>query len=255
MHIFVTDKYRVFTFALIGTLICFCAGIMRSKSVSVSSTTIRKIPVYSVMRDDNKISVTFNCAWGAGDIDDILKTLKKHKCKSTFFVLGTWAENNPEAIKKIYDAGHEIGNHGYNHTMYTSLKKDEITEDIKKCDDAVKKTIGKSTTLLRAPSGDFNNTVIEACDSAGKTYIQWSVDSLDWKGLTKDEMLERINTKTTSGSILLFHNDTKYTSQSLDAILTSLSKKGFKFSKVSDLIYKDNYIIDNTGLQIKQNPQ
>ena len=76
-------------------------------------------------------------------------------------------------------------------------------------------------------------------------------DSLDWRGLTCEQMLERIIPKTKSGDILLFHNDTAHTAESLDRILTELEGKGFSFLKVSDLIYKDNYTIDHTGKQIK----
>ena len=64
--------------------------------------------------------------------------------------------------------------------------------------------------------------------------------------------MERIIPKTQSGDILLFHNDTAHTAESLDKILTELENKGFTFLKVSDLIYKDNYTIDHTGRQIKQ---
>ena len=76
-------------------------------------------------------------------------------------------------------------------------------------------------------------------------------DSLDWRGLNCEQMLERIIPKTKSGDILLFHNDTAHTAESLDKILTELEKKGFSFLKVSDLIYKNNYTIDHMGKQIK----
>ena len=74
-------------------------------------------------------------------------------------------------------------------------------------------------------------------------------DSLDWRDLNCEQMLERIIPKTKSGDILLFHNGTAHTAESLDKILTELRKKGFSFLKVSDLVYKDNYTIDHTGRQ------
>jgi len=77
-------------------------------------------------------------------------------------------------------------------------------------------------------------------------------DSLDWKDLTKEEMLERVLKKTKPGSILLFHNSTKYTSSSLPDIIKALKAKNFELVKVSELIYKDNYIVDPNGVQ-KQN--
>ena len=81
--------------------------------------------------------------------------------------------------------------------------------------------------------------------------IQWSVDSLDWKGLDTDEIVKRVTDKTECGSIILFHNDIKNTPDALDRILTDLEKKGYSFVTVSELIYDDDYKIDSAGKQIK----
>lgn len=177
MKIFVTDKYRVLTFALICAVIGVGAMFAGSGTSNVS-TTPRIIPIYSVDRRDNALSVTFDCAWGAEDIDSILQALKKHNCKATFFVLGTWAEKNPDAMKKIVADGHEIGNHSYNHTHYTTMTREEMLADIEKCNTAIKNTCGTVPTLFRAPSGDYNNSVIETCRAANMRYIQWSVEAL-----------------------------------------------------------------------------
>ena len=248
MKIFVTDKYRVLTFMLICAIIAF-GTVLGNEDTKTVSTTSRIIPIYSVDRSDNKIAITFDCAWGSEDIDSILATLKKHNCKATFFVLGIWAEKNSDALKKIVSDGHEIGNHSYNHTHYTTLSKEEMLEDIKKTDEAIKKACNISPSLFRAPSGDYNNLVIETCHGAGLEYVQWSIDSLDWRNLDGAQMLERIIPKTKSGDIILFHNGTKHTADSLDSILSALSDKGFSFLKASELIYKENYTTDHTGRQ------
>jgi len=251
MKVFVTDKYRVFTFFLICAVIVM-GGFFASEETATVSNESRIIPIYSVGRDDGKIAITFDCAWGAEDMESILLTLQKHNCKATFFVLGTWAEANPDIMKKIVSEGHEIGNHSYNHTHYTAMTQNEMLLDIDRCNKAIKDTSGVFPTLFRAPSGDYNNDVIEAAHSKNMEYIQWSVDSLDWRNLACEQMLERIIPKTKSGDILLFHNGTEHTAQSLDKILTELEGKGFSFLKVSDLIYKENFTIDHTGRQIKQ---
>lgn len=249
MKVFVTDKYRVLTFFLICAVICV-GGVFAGEESTPVSTAPKIIPIYCVERDDGKIAITFDCAWGAEDMEDILATLKKHNCKATFFVLGTWAEQNPNIMKKMVAEGHEIGNHSYNHSHYTSMSQDEMLADIEKCNKAVKDITGISPTLFRAPSGDYNNAVIEATHSKNMEYIQWSVDSLDWRSLTCEEMMARIIPKTKSGDILLFHNGTEHTAESLDKILTELDGKGFSYLKVSDLIYKENFSIDHTGRQI-----
>ena len=63
-------------------------------------------------------------------------------------------------------------------------------------------------------------------------------------------MWSRLDGKLTSGDIILTHNGTKHTADSLDMILKNIKQKGFSVVPVSELIYKDNYKIDSTGMQI-----
>lgn len=72
-----------------------------SRAVSVFNVNGREIPIYSVERCDNKIALTFDCAWNDDDIDSILDTLDKYNCKATFFVVGDWAEKYSESLKKF----------------------------------------------------------------------------------------------------------------------------------------------------------
>ena len=92
----------------------------------------RMIPIYNVETDEKKIAITFNCAVGNSDIDDILVTLDKYDVKATFFLLGLWADDYMEDVQKIYDAGHEIGNHGYLHNDLPTMKYEDILLDIQK---------------------------------------------------------------------------------------------------------------------------
>lgn len=67
----------------------------------------RKLPIYSVGREDNKIAISFDCAWGVEHTDAILKNLADGKVRATFFTVQFWAEKYPEYLKKINEA--EIG--------------------------------------------------------------------------------------------------------------------------------------------------
>ena len=82
--------------------------------------------------------------------------------------------------------------------------------------------------------------------------IQWDVDSLDWKDLSADEIFERVTQRTKNGSIILFHNAAKNTPEALPKIIEKLQQDGFEFKKVSEMIYRENYYMDNTGKQIKK---
>ena len=81
--------------------------------------------------------------------------------------------------------------------------------------------------------------------------MQWSIDSLDYQGLTYDQMWERIGPKLENGSIILMHNGTENTALSLDKIIAGIKKKGFNIVSVSELMYTENFSIDNNGQQHK----
>lgn len=153
------------------------------------------LPIYNVQTEEPKIAFTMNCAWNADDIDSILATLQKHKVHITFFMVGDWVDKYPEAVKKIADGGHEIANHSDSHKHVTELSLEDNEKEIIKCSDKIKKITGKSTILYRGPYGEYNNTVIQAAENQKHRTIQWSLDTLDYKGITGDEMWKRLDGK------------------------------------------------------------
>lgn len=211
--------------------------------------TSKLLPIYSVETTDKNIALTINCAWNADDIDIILDTLSKYKIHVTFFMVGDWVDKFPEAVKKIAEAGHEIGNHSDTHPHVNNLTLEKNCEQIKTCADKIEKITGKRTTLYRGPYGEYNDTVIKAAEMENHKTIQWSLDTLDYTGLTGEQMWERLDNKLTNGSIILMHNGTKHTAESLDKLIYNINQKGFNIVTVSDLIYSDNYTIDNNGMQ------
>ncbi len=242
---FVINKKTAFLLliALTVLLSAFVGGV-----TSVFNGTVKKIPIYSVERPDNKVALTFNCAWDNHDIDEILAILSKHNVKATFFIVGTWAEKYPEDVLKIKSHGHEIGSHSYNHGHYNKMSYDEILDDIEKCENVIEEIIGSDIYLVRGGYGEYNNDVIDACLTTNRTYIQWSVDSLDYKAKSKEEILKRVLDKTEAGDIILMHTGTEFTKDSLDELLENL-KQNFELSTVSDFIYKENFTIDHSGKQ------
>lgn len=233
-------------------LIVFICVIILSCSVIISGVRTvfwsgsRNLPLYSVERDDNVISLTFNCAWGGEDIEKILKTLEEYNVKATFFVVGEWAEKYPGQLMLIKDAGHELGGHSYNHKDYQSLTKEAIKEDIQKTAEAVNKACGEVIKLIRVPSGSYNSEVISAIEEEGYIPIQWSVDSIDYGDADSDGIFRRATSKIVGGDIILMHTGTKNTALTLPRILDSLTKE-FGFLKVSELINKDEFYVDNNG--------
>lgn len=258
----VLNKQKICTYivslAIVVILFCATANMNNNKNsgenlVETSSSTSQSklLPIYNVQTEENKVAFTMNCAWNADDIDQILEVLKQNDTKITFFMVGNWIDKFPEAVKKIYEAGHEIASHSNTHPHVNNLSYEENIEEIEKSNDKIEKITGQRTKIYRAPYGEYNNTVIQAAQDKGYYTIQWNLDTLDYTGLTGDEMWNRLNEKLKSGDIILSHNGTKHTADSLDMLIKNIKQKGFEVVRVSDLIYLENYTINSNGTQIK----
>lgn len=203
----------------------------------------RKIPVYRVVTGEKKVAVTFNCAWDDSTTDSVLHTLKERGVRCTFFFVGDYARKYPEDVRKIINDGHEPANHSDRHFSPSKQSYAELLDDISNCNDTVKSLTGKECRLYRAPSGEYNNDAISAAESLGMTAVQWNVDSIDWKGKTPAEMLDKIRTKTVNGSIILFHLGKKNTAEALPDIIDYLQDGGYSLVTVSELLPDGKYEI------------
>ena len=148
--------------------------------------------------------------------------------------------------------GKKYGSHSNTHPHVNKLSYEKNIEEIELSNDKLEKIIGKRTNLYRAPYGEYNNTVIQSAQDKGYFTIQWSLDTLDYKGLTGDEMWNRLNGKLKSGDIILMHNGTKHTADSLDMLIKNIKKEGYEIVPVGELIYKDTYKIKSAGIQISK---
>ena len=250
--VFNKEKIQTYFVSILTVGVLIAIANMSTAQILPTSSSERALPIYNVKTEENKVALTMNCAWSADDIDRILETLEKNEVKITFFIVGEWAEKYPEAVKKIYEAGHEIGTHSNTHPHVEQLSTEKNLEEIKLGVEKLQKITGEQTRLYRTPYGEYNDTVINTARENGYYTIQWNIDTLDYKGLTGDEMWGRIKEKLQKGSIILTHNGTEHTADSLDMLLKNIKTNGYQVTTVSDLIYKDNYIIDNNGTQINK---
>ena len=248
------DKIIAYVVSVLTVITLFgVANLMvKTEVIETSSNITTKHPIYNVQTEEKKIAFTINCAWSADDIDEILETLKSNEIKITFFVVGEWVDKNPEAIKKIYEEGHEIGNHSNTHPHVNNLTDEQNLDEIKKCSEKIEQITGQKTILYRAPYGEYNDNLIKISIENGYYPIQWNRDTLDYRALTGEQMWKRIGEKLQNGDIILSHNGTVHTSDSLDMLIKNIKEKGFQIVKVSDLIYKQDYEINNNGTQIKK---
>ncbi len=209
----------------------------------------RLVPIYSVQTTEKKVALTFDAAWGSDKTEQIVEILKSEGVGGTFFLVGFWIEANEDKVKIIDEAGLDIGTHSNTHPKMSTLSAEQIREELTTSINLITNITGKSVKFFRAPYGDYNDTLISVAGELGLTTVQWSVDTLDWKGLSAEEILERVKQNVQNGAIILCHNNSDHILEALPLIISYLKSEGYEMVNISELVYADNYIIDNNGLQ------
>lgn len=254
-------KFLVFSLKPIKILaVIVLAGLLAGMAVySTSAESVyfgyasRRVPIYAVQTDSKKIAITFDAAYGSEETLKIINILKEKNVKATFFLVGFWVEKYPDLVKQLDESGIEIGTHSNTHPYMSKLTADQIRVELETSKNLITNITGKPVTLFRPPYGDYNDTLINVADELNLKTIQWSVDSLDWKGLNTSQMLARINPDIAGGGIVLFHNNSDHIVEALPVIIDTLTEQGYELVCLSDLIYDSDYTINNNGIQIKNN--
>ncbi len=239
-----------------GLLIFFTAFSLNSTVLDVGATyftSIKKLPIYSVKTNENKVAISFDAAWGADKTREIMAICESYQVNATFFLVGFWIEKYPDMVKEIYNRGFEIGIHSNTHPDMTKLSKTKIREELTVNIKLIEDLTGFRPKLFRPPYGYYNNSLIDVCDDLGLSCIEWSVDSLDWKGLSASEIAGRVTSRAEKGSIVLFHNNSDNILDGLKMVLEYFKCNKTEVVPIGDLIYYSDFVINNQGVQIKNN--
>ena len=251
MKILILKKRTVLSFILI--IVVAWAAIMYMGDFENGILGVmnkdRLLPIYCVDTEEKVVSISFDAAWGDQYTGEILEILDKYNVKTTFFLVGFWVDKYPDMVKKIKERGHDVENHSTTHPHMSKLSSEQIAKELNSTGDKIMEITGERPFLFRPPFGDYNNRLIETASQNGYYTIQWDVDSLDWKELGAKPVVDRVTRNVKKGSIVLFHNNAKYVLEYLPLVLERLQKDGYKIVPISELIIRENYYIDHTGMQ------
>ncbi len=242
------DVFKALAIAITATLLIATAAIGGIAPVYLANAK-RLVPVYSVETEEKVVALTFDAAWGADKTRGIIELLEKYDADGTFFLVGFWIDKYPEETKLIAEKGLEIGNHSNNHLHMSKLQNDEIKKEIESVNVRLQELTGKTPKYFRPPFGEYDNKLLENVAALDMVGVQWSVDSLDWKGLSGEEIAKRVLSRVHNGAIILFHNNSDHVLDALPIILPKLKADGYKCVSLDELVMTENYIIDNRGVQ------
>ncbi|WP_088549975.1 polysaccharide deacetylase family sporulation protein PdaB [Paenibacillus aquistagni] len=256
-YVFSGKKIKRVFFLVVAAI--FAAGVVyvESDNITVFSEGSPSA-IYSVPTEKKLIALTFDISWGETRTQPILDILEqKGVKKSTFFLSSPWSKTHPDLVKKIADAGYEIGSHGHKHVNYSSLSDDEIRKQISTAHQILTDMTGKEPNLIRMPNGDFDKRVLTIAEQLNYKVIQWDTDSLDWKNPGVDTIVNRVMKKAHPGDIVLLHasDSCKQTHLALPIIIDQLRAQGYEFVTVSELLQQtemNNKTIQDQAMMMEQ---
>lgn len=189
--------------------------------------------IYRGNTEKSNVSIMINVYWGTEYIEGMLDILKANDVKATFFIGGSWADKNSQMLIKIYEGGHELGNHGFFHKDHKKLSYAKNSEEIVICEKVVETICGYKTKLFAPPSGAYNNTTLKAASDLSYKTIMWSKDTIDWRDQDENLIYSRATKNLKNGDLVLMH-PTNSTLKTLDKIIKNYIQKGFSTVTVSE---------------------
>jgi peptidoglycan-N-acetylglucosamine deacetylase len=211
----------------------------------------RGIKLLRVLSGDlNKpyIALTFDDGPHGGKTIELLDLLKKLRCPSTFFVVGSQARRYPELVQRIVVEGHELGNHTFNHYRLTRIPLDEVHDELNRTRALLQAIVGTPSRLFRPPGGEYSPEILKIVEKNGYTTVLWTDDPADYKtGRTPQDLERLVLRDITPGGIILLHDGVNATLKALPNIVQSLRNKGYIFVTISGLIQHGG------GLEIVRN--
>lgn len=172
----------------------------------------------------------------------ILAVLKQLGVNGTFLCVGQRVAQFPAVLRQMVKEGHVIGNHSWDHPNFTKISTTEARSQIEQTTNEIEKVVKVRPRFFRPPYGALNDQVIEVVIELEYKILFWNVDSLDWSGITAQQVEANVLGHARPGAIILFHSaggrgeSLEDTVRALPKIVNALRKEGYSFLTVPKLL-------------------
>lgn len=196
------------------------------------------------------IAMTFDDGPGL-DTPRLLDILAEKGVSATFFLVGRNVDARPAVVKAIADAGHELGNHTWNHPDLTKKDETTIRSELRSTSDAILAAAGRGPDVLRPPYGARDERVLSIAGELGMAVVNWNIDSEDWRSKNTEATRARAVGTAKPGGILLLHDIHSTTVDAVPGIIDDLRAQGYVFVTVRELrggtLHPGEMIFSRTG--------
>ncbi len=205
----------------------------------------------------NQVAITFDDGPDPQWTPKILDVLKREHATATFFLIGNQADRFASITSRIYNEGHEIGNHTFTHPDISELSNRVVELEMNLTESLFASRLGIRTHLFRPPYSidaepDTEDEVrpLELSEKLGYITVSDKIDPNDWRGVYSAEQLTSFVMKHLPpcspsdrwcGNILLLHDgggNRSETVRALPMIIEGIRAKGIQIVSVGDLLHQ-----------------
>ncbi len=186
-----------------------------------------------VSKDIKRIAITFDDGPEGNYTKQLLDGLKERGVKATFFVLGKSIVGNEDLILRMYEEGHLIGNHTYNHVELDKETDENGVKEIERTNEIIKQITGYEPEFIRPPFGAWRK---EQMNQADMFPVMWTIDPLDWKYQNTEYVVNHILNNVKDGDIILLHDIFETSVEAALIVIDRLQEQGYEFVTVDELM-------------------
>ena len=186
-------------------------------------------------------ALTFDDGPSSANTTKVLAALMETGALATFFVIGNRVDDYRWYVQKEHDNGHAVASHNWHHGNVTKSSAAALRRMPGRVNAVMIKAIGIPVRYDRVPGGRYP-AMVKA--GVGWAYIQWSLDTYDWRGRRTKDVLRSVKNKIQDGDIILCHDIKKNTPESTRQIVRYLEEQGYMLLTVDELFAKDGVTLE-----------
>ncbi len=222
---------------LVVILGIFAVGFLGERSITISSLNSYN-PIFNGSRENNNVSLVVSVYEDSETTYKMVEIFNKHQIKTTFFVGGSWADDNYETLKFVLESGHELGNNGYFNKEHKKLSERENLEEILNCDKIIYSQLGYKMNLFLPPKCLYNKSTLKASKSLDYKTIIPNKDTFLVKNESANSIVLNATKNLKNGDFILIY-PTKNTLDALEKIIIEIQKKEYNLVTVSNCLYNN----------------
>lgn len=207
---------------------------------------------YKGVPEKKEVVLTFDDGPHPESASMLLNVLRDKNVKATFFVVGKMVDLHPEVVRRMIAEGHEVGNHTYDHKRLDTLTREEVVDEITRCNDAViRATNGRGCVFIRPPGMRYNDIVKQVIREKQGVMIHWVIGAKDYVGSipeyqanpqmpkmekpSPDLITERVLKQLKPGAIILLH-DNPVTVAAMPKMIDEIRAQGYEIKLCREMM-------------------